>query len=373
MKRVLILACAAVWFNSGSTPLAADQPLVLDVWPGKAVGDHGQIGPERVRAPAEAPTKDARWITNVTRPTISVFRPGAGDSTGVAILIYPGGGYWNLAWDKEGEEVAAMLNTQGITGVVLKYRVPRRPGEPERLPAPGALLDAQRAISLVRSQAREWGIDPQRIGVMGFSAGGHLAAMTAISYEKRSYEPIDEVDRSSCRPNFAVIAYPGYILEKPGSAALAGYMRIPRGTAPMFLVHASDDDEPGAQPEQSLALYRALRDAGVPAELHIYDEGGHGFGVRKTGLPVSNWPERCVDWLKHRGILPAGVHAAKRASHDRLPRKVIVGTTIARWYSDFPGRSTGEMARSLGPFETATEQQNRTRAAQDRLRGGPVR
>ena len=214
-------------------------------WPGKAVGDHGQIGPERVRAAAEAPTKDAKWITNVTRPTISVFRPDAGNGAGVAIVICPGGGYWNLAWDKEGEEVAAWLNTLGITGVVLKYRVPRRPGEPEPLPAPGPLLDAQRAISLVRSRAGEWGIDPERIGIMGFSAGGHLAVMTAISFEKRSYEPIDEVDRASCRPDFAVVAYPGYILTRPGSDVLAEYIRIPKGTGPMFLVHASDDDERG--------------------------------------------------------------------------------------------------------------------------------
>ena len=192
-------------------------------------GITAQIGPERVRAPAEAPTKDAKWITNVTRPTISVFHPDAANRAGVAIVICPGGGYWNLAWDKEGEEVAAWLNTLGITGVVLKYRVPRRPGEPERQPAPGALLDAQRAISLVRSRAKEWGIDPERIGVMGFSAGGHLAVMTAISFEKRSYEPIDDVDRSSCRPNFAVVAYPGYILTRPGSAVLAEYYANPEG------------------------------------------------------------------------------------------------------------------------------------------------
>jgi len=303
MKRVLILAWVAVGLNAVGAADGADGPLVLDVWPGSAVGDHGQIGPERVRAPSEAATKDAKWITNVTRPTISVFHPDAANRARVAILICPGGGYWNLAWDKEGEEVAAWLKTLGITGVVLKYRVPRRPGEPERQPAPLALLDAQRAISLVRSRAEEWGIDPQRIGVMGFSAGGHLAVTTAISFEKRSYEPIDEVDRASCRPNFAVVAYPGYILARPGSAALAEYLRIPKGTGPMFLVHASDDDEPGAQPEQSLALYRALRDAGVPVELHIYDEGGHGFGVRKAKRHVSSWSERCAEWLKHRGIL----------------------------------------------------------------------
>ncbi len=315
MKQILVLACLAVGLNQGDAAWAADKALVLDVWPGKAAGDHRQIGPERVRAPAEAPTKDAKWITNVTRPTISVFRPDTGDNTRVAVVICPGGGYWNLAWDKEGEEVAGRLNTMGITGVVLKYRVPRGPGDPERLPAPGPLLDAQRAIRLVRSRANEWGIDPERIGIMGFSAGGHLAVMTAISFEKPSYGPIDDVDRQSCRPNFAVVAYPGYILTRPGSGVLADYIRIPKGTGPMFLVHASDDDEPGAQPEQSLALYRALREAGVPVDLHIYDEGGHGFGVRRSRRPVSGWPERCAEWMRHRGILPAEAGQPSRTGH----------------------------------------------------------
>src|SRR6266550_4491958 len=215
---------------------AAEEPLVLPVWPGVVPGDYGTIGPERVRAPSEAPTKNAKWITGVTKPTVTVFRPAKEKNTGTAILICPGGGYWNLAWDLEGEEVAAWLNTVGVTGLVLKYRVPRRPGEPEPLPAPGPLLDAQRAIRLVRSRAGEWGIDPERIGIMGFSAGGHLAVMTAISFKKPSYEPIDEVDRASCRPNFAVVADPGYIKTRPGSGVLADYIRIPRGTGPMFLV-----------------------------------------------------------------------------------------------------------------------------------------
>ncbi len=140
MKRVLILACVAVVFNTVSAAQGADEPLVLDVWPGKAVGDHGQIGPERVRAPAEAPTKDAKWITNVTRPTISVFQPQAANRAGVAILICPGGGYWNLAWDKEGEEVAAWLNTLGITGVVLEVSRATSAGRAGAAACPGALL-----------------------------------------------------------------------------------------------------------------------------------------------------------------------------------------------------------------------------------------
>ena len=214
MKRNWILAWVMAALPLGNAAVLADAPLVLDVWPGTAVGDHGQIGPERVRAVGEAPTADAQWITNVTRPTISVFRPTADKNARIALIICPGGGYWNLAWDKEGEEVAAWANSLGITGVVLKYRVPRRPGEPEALPAPGPLLDAQRAVSIVRSRAVEWDIDPDRIGIAGFSAGGHLAVMTAISFRQRSYEPIDEVDRASCQPSFAIVAYPGYILAR---------------------------------------------------------------------------------------------------------------------------------------------------------------
>lgn len=314
MNRVLLSACVATGLILCGEIRAADQPLVLDVWPGKVPGDHGKIGPERVRAPSEVPTSDAKWITNVTRPTISVFRPDPAKNAKVAMVVCPGGGYWNLAWDKEGEEVAAWLNTLGITGVVLKYRVPRREGEPEPLPAPGPLLDAQRAIRLVRSHASEWGIDPERIGIVGFSAGGHLALMTATTFDRNSYEPVDDVDRVSPRPNFAVVAYPGYILTRPGAATLADYIRIPKGTGPMFLVHASDDDERGAQPEQSLALYRTLRDAGVPAELHIYERGGHGFGVRKSSHPVSRWTDQCAEWLKHRGILPAEAEATEKLS-----------------------------------------------------------
>lgn len=319
MKRVVIPASLWLVFLLGRSLPAAEEPLVLDVWPGPTVGDHGPIGPERIRAASEAPTGDAMWITNVTRPTLSVFRPEAAKNLGVAIVICPGGGYWNLAWDKEGEEVAARLNTLGITGVVLKYRVPRRPGEPERLPAPGPLLDAQRAIRLVRSHAMDWGIDPDRVGILGFSAGGHLAVKTAMAFETPAYEPIDDVDRLSCRPDFAVAAYPGYILSRPGSDVLADDIRIPAGIGPIFIVHASDDDEPGAQPEQSLALYRVLRDAKVPVELHIYDEGGHGFGVRDTGRPVSGWPDRCAEWLRHRGILRAAAGANVPPGSDTPP------------------------------------------------------
>lgn len=281
---------------------AEDASLVLPIWPGAVPGDFGTFGPERVRKPEDSPTKDAKWITNVTQPSVSVFLSPNELNSGTAVVICPGGGYWNLAWDLEGEEVASWLNRVGVTGIVLKYRVPRRPGEPERLPAPGPLLDAQRAISLVRSRAAEWGIDPAKIGILGFSAGGHLAITAATHFEKRAYEPVDGIDRASCRPDFAVAVYPGYLLEqeKPGverkKDVLAPYIRIPAGTPPVFLVHASDDRVAGS--ENSVQMYLGLKQAGVPTELHIYAHGGHGFGVRPSPLPCSNWPDRLVAWLR---------------------------------------------------------------------------
>ena len=296
----------------------AETPLVVPVWPGAVPGDFGTIGPERVRAPAEAPTKNAKWITGVTKPTISVFRPAREKNTGAAMVVCPGGGYWNLAWDLEGEEVAAWLNRVGVTGIVLKYRVPRRPGQPEPLPAPGPLLDAQRAVSLVRSRASEWGIDSNRIGIVGFSAGGHLAVATATHFDRRAYEPMDEIDKSSCRPDFAVAVYPGYLIEQHPAGVeinkdvLAPYIRIPPETPPIFLVHASDDSVAGA--ENSVVMYLALKSASVATELHVYAEGGHGFGVRVSSLPCSTWTDRCVAWLQAQGMLGTSVQAdANRA------------------------------------------------------------
>jgi acetyl esterase/lipase len=287
----------------------ADSPLVLPVWPGKVPGDYGTIGEERFRAPAEAPTQDAKWLTNVTRPTITIYRPPKEKNTGTAMLVCPGGGYWNLAWDLEGEEVATWLNSVGITGIILKYRVPRRPGQPEALPAPGPLLDAQRALSLVRSKAREWGIDPNRIGMVGFSAGGHLVLATATHFDKRAYDPIDAIDQVSCRPDFAVAVYPGYLVNKE-TGALESYMRIPAGTPPVMLVHASDDTIASA--ENSVVMYQALKRAGISTELHIYAVGEHGFGVRKSPHPCSTWPERCVAWLQSLRMLKPGTVSTGR-------------------------------------------------------------
>jgi len=260
-----------------------------------------------VRAPSEAPTKTAKWITNVKNPTLTIFRPANDKNKGAAIVICPGGGYWNLAWDLEGEEVAAWLNSAGVTGFVLKYRVPRRADQPERLPAPGPLLDAQRAVSLVRSRAAEFGIDTNRIGILGFSAGGHLVVATATHFDRRGYEPVDENDKASCRPDFAVAVYPGYLIEQQPAGAeinkdvLAPYIRIPKQTPPIFLVHATDDPVAGA--ENSVVMYLALKRANVPTELHVYGHGGHGFGVRKSSLPCSTWTDRCIAWLQDQQML----------------------------------------------------------------------
>jgi acetyl esterase/lipase len=285
----------------------AEEPLVRPLWTGAVPGDYGTIGPERIREPSDAPTKDAKWITNVKNPTITLFRPAKEKNSGTAVIICPGGGYWNLAWDLEGEEVAAWLNRVGVTGIVLKYRVPRRAGQPEPKPAPGPLFDAQRAISLVRSQARAWEIEPDRIGILGFSAGGHLAIAAATEFEQRRYEPMDEIDRVSCRPDFAAAIYPGYLIEKEPAGVeinketLAPYIRVPKAMPPVFLVHAADDKVAG--PENSAVMYLALKRANVPAELHVYAQGGHGFGVRPSPQPTSTWTERFEAWLQTIGKL----------------------------------------------------------------------
>ena len=290
----------------------ADAPLVFQVWPDATVSDsgvgaYGKIGAERVRDPSDSPTKDAKWITNVKTPTLTVFPAPKEKNTGVAIVICPGGGYWNLAWDLEGEEVAAWLNKAGVNTFVLKYRVPRRAGEPERLPAPGPLLDAQRAVSLVRSRATEWSVDPARIGIIGFSAGGHLAIATATHFDKRAYEALDDVDKVSCRPDFAAAIYPGYLIEQPRAGVevnkdtLAPYIRIPKDTPPIFFAHAADDSVAGS--ENSVVMHLALKKANVLTELHIYAKGGHGFGVRPSELPCSRWAESLIGWLQSLGIL----------------------------------------------------------------------
>jgi acetyl esterase/lipase len=299
-----VIAIVVVAYFVPTSPAA--EPLVLDLWPGKPPDETAAIGAEYVRPSPKLDrsqvevTESTRMITNVSRPTISVYRPAKEEDSGTAILICPGGGYWNLYWELEGEEVAAWLNSIGVTGIILKYRVPRRPDEPKGEPARRPLQDAQRAVSLVRSKAKEWGIHPERIGIAGFSAGGHLAVATATSFEKRTYKLVDEVDKVSCRPDFAIPVYSGYLKAKDADELAAG-LSVPKGTPPMFLVHGGAD--PISEPAGSVILYRELKKAGVPAGLHVYATAAHDFGVRKSDRPVSKWTEACAAWLGEQGFL----------------------------------------------------------------------
>jgi acetyl esterase/lipase len=284
------------------TPAAGQE--TIDVWPGKpADDDASKIGEEKWLDPRPG-AKWQKWVTNVTRPTLTIFRPAKERDTGAAVIICPGGGYHALMWDLEGEEAAEWLNSLGITGIILKYRCPRRPGDPLGVPASGPLKDAQRAVRVVRSKAAEWKLDPKRIGMMGFSAGGHLVGATATTFARPSYAPKDEIDKLSCRPDFGILAYSGYFFP-PEKQMLSPTVATPADAPPMFFVHAADDPVKGSEVENSIQLCTALRRVGVLAEMHIYAKGGHGFGVRRDGGPCSGWTIACADWLRNQGILPA--------------------------------------------------------------------
>ncbi len=303
MRKISLVSFPFIFFLMACAGIAAD-PLVIDVWPDKVPGDIGIKGEESSRihpSPLVGPTQ---LITNVTKPTLTVYQAAKDKNTGTAMLICPGGGYWDLYWELEGEEVAAWLNSVGMTGIILKYRVPRRPGEARGEPPLGPQLDAQRAISMVRSRAAEWGINPHRIGMIGFSVGGHLAFATATGFEQRKYDRIDAVDDVSSRPDFAVLCYSGFLKAKDKDEIWPG-LHIPAGTPPIFLTHANDDSEKvgGSNAENSAFMYIALKRAGIPVELHIYASGNHDFGVRQNEKLPSSWPQLCLNWLRSLGLL----------------------------------------------------------------------
>ncbi len=279
---------------------SAAEPPKMNVWPDTVPGEKGDIGDEQLLPPQGERPVDR--LTNVTVPTITVYKPSEVKDTGAAVLICPGGGYHILAMDLEGTEVADWLNSIGVTGIVLKYRVPRRKDREKHL-AP--LQDAQRAMSLVRQQADQWGIAKDRIGILGFSAGGHLAATASTNFDQRAYEAIDDTDKISCRPDFTVLVYPAYLTGEGANASnsgLAPEIRVSDKTPPTFFAHAGDDR---IGPENSITMYLALKQAGVPAELHVYGNGGHGFGLRPSEHPCSTWPQRCEQWMRSRGLLSA--------------------------------------------------------------------
>src|SRR5262245_45416312 len=293
MNRTLCCLCL---FAGGA---AAADPRVIDLWPGKPPGQTRDLPPEQDTAkPDDKPVGDRKIIklTNVSKPTLAIYRPAKDKDTGAAVIVCPGGGHRILAYDHEGTEVAEWLAQAGVTGIVLKYRVPARDMEKRWL---AAVQDAQRAVSVVRSKAGEWGIDPKRIGILGFSAGGETAGLTALLHRQRQYEAVDRADEASARPDFAVLVYPGGMVEK-GNARLKEYVKPSKDTPPMFLVHAFDD---GVDVRNSLLLATELKAVGVPCELHVYATGGHGYGMRNTGHPVNGWPKRCEEWLAKQGYL----------------------------------------------------------------------
>jgi acetyl esterase/lipase len=286
----------AFLFLLAGPAIAADpQPTVtLDLWPAKAPGETKDLPPEAYQ-PMKPNQLDVKRLGNVSKPQIAVYAPEK--PNGTAVVIAPGGGYSILAIEHEGTDVAIWLNKLGVTAIVLKYRVPRREKqEPNNL---AQLQDAQRAVGLVRSKAAEWKLDPKRIGMLGFSAGGHLTATLCTNYAKRLYDAVDKADEVSCRPDFAVLVYPAYLAKKD-TADIAESFKITKETPPMFFAHASDDN---VSSENSVAFYRELKKNGVSAELHLYSKGGHGFGMRTDRGPVSTWPARCEEWLKARELV----------------------------------------------------------------------
>lgn len=275
---------------------------VLPLWPGKPPGETVELPPE-----ADTTKPDGKLIAgkplirlgNVSKPTLSVFLPPKEKQNGAAIVICPGGGYSILALDLEGTEVAEWFNEIGVTCFVLKYRVPKRPGQTPT--ALAALQDGQRAMSLIRNRASEWNIDPARIGILGFSAGGNLAGMTSMHSTERRYEKVDAADDVSSRPDFSVLVYPAYFFDAK-TWQPSDDVKITKETPPAILIHAHDD---GVTPMSSIHYYSELKRAGVPAELHIYSAGGHGYGLRRTERPVTAWPKRVEEWLTAEGWMKA--------------------------------------------------------------------
>ncbi len=300
---ILLLATTSLFAQAPASQREIGPPR-LPLWPATPPGPATVNGPEADTTTAKDNLIAGRPLIrlgNVAIPTLTVYKPTTpanGESTRPAIVVFPGGGYQILALDLEGTEVCDWLTHAGIYCLLVKYRVPNTGPYPK---SDAALQDAQRAIGLARLHAADWGIDPTRIGVLGFSAGGHLSAAVSTHYDKRLYDPVDAADQISCRPDFAVIVYPGYLADDKSAFLDKLDIHVTAQTPPTFLVQAEDDP---VHVENVLAYYSALKQAGVPAELHIYAQGGHGYGLRHTSLPVTDWPRSVERWLQSIKITP---------------------------------------------------------------------
>jgi acetyl esterase/lipase len=311
MKPLIFAFCLVFALGGLSAQTHSWQPSAghtqIPIWPKVAPDARPAKGAEAVTTTGKDSLVAGRplvWVENVSRPTMTVYAP-TGKNTGVAAIVFPGGGYEGLAIDLEGTEVCDWLTSKGITCVLLKYRVPapRTPPYWGAYPqSPMALEDAQRTVGLVRFHTAEWHIDPHKIGVLGFSAGGHLVAAMSTHFEHRLYPPVDAADKESCRPDFAVALYPGHLAFDDKTLKLNPDIsaHITRQTPPTFLLQDEDDHVDNVS--DSLAYYVALKNAGVPVEMHLYAQGGHGFGLRRTKLPVTRWPELVETWLGTIGM-----------------------------------------------------------------------
>ncbi len=332
MKPLLFALCVGFALGGLSAQQTGWQPspghTQVPIWPGAVPDAQPVAGPEAAETTGKeflVAGRPAVGVSNVSRPTMTIYSP-QGKNTGAAVVVFPGGGYQGLAIDLEGTEVCDWLTPRGITCVLLKYRVtdvgpyPKSGPYPE---SPMALQDAQRTVGLVRLHAAEWHIDPHKIGVLGFSAGGHLSAAMSTHFAKRLYPAVDAADKESCRPDFAVAIYPGhlslsaaewdakqgakkFVIHYPATAdkhlGLNPDIPVTHQTPPTFLLQAEDDHVDNVN--DSLAYYIALKNAGVPVEMHLYAQGGHAFGLRRTKFPITGWPQLVETWLGTIGMIP---------------------------------------------------------------------
>src|SRR6266436_82805 len=282
----------------------------VPIWPKKPPDAQPVAGPETVKTVKDSPVAGRAWLAveNVSQPTMTIYSP-KGKNTGAAVVIFPGGGYELLAIDLQGTEICDWLNSHGITAVLVKYRVPHSgpyiDDQHNRVypKVPAALQDAQRTLGLVRFHAKEWHIDPHKIGVIGFSAGGHIVAGISTNFEKRLYPSVDDADKESSRPDSAIAVYPGHLWSSDRKVfELNPNVPVTSQTPPTFLLQAEDD--PVDPVNNSLVYFAALKKAGVPVEMHLYAQGGHGFGLRRTKFPITEWPQLVETWLRTIGMIP---------------------------------------------------------------------
>jgi acetyl esterase/lipase len=312
MKPVIFVFCFG-WTFAGLSAQKFDwQPSLghtqVLIWPGNPPDRQPVKEPEFALSSGATflvAGRSATEVDNVTRPTMTIY-PAQGKNTGAAVVVFPGGGFSVLAIDLEGTEACDWLTAKGITCVLLKYRVPDSgphgdTGHQKYPKAPMALEDAQRTMGLIRFRAAEYHIDPHKIGVLGFSAGGYLVADISTKFGSRVYPAVDQADKVSCRPDFAVAIYPGHLQASRDGLGLNSKISVTRQTPPTFLLQAEDDHVDNVR--DSLVYYLALKNAAVPVEMHLYAQGGHAFGLRRTNLPITEWPQLVERWLRTIGMI----------------------------------------------------------------------